>query len=198
MPPKAGFRDFLAHAHLIVGREAPADHAARRSGHLNPIVHIVLFEDARGTEEVLRDEAHHVLDFRGRRFIDDGPAPNLHLIWPPWMPNTNSAGEPVKRKVGKNRSCGGRYLARASNPQAAFNFRGVFFHIVDQLDDGLRKPWTCIIGRTYPGHQNVTVATRNLAALVPFSCLARRRIDTQFASGTVSTGDVIAVAAKVF
>src|SRR5262249_7885444 len=151
-----------AHAHLIVGREASADHTARRSGHLNPIVHIVLFKDSRGTEAVLRDEAHHVLDFRRRRFIDDGPAPNLHLIRPPWMPNANGAGEPVKRKIGKNRPRGRRYLARASNPQAAFNFRGVLFHIVDQLDNGLRKPWTRIVGRTDPGHQNVTVAARNL------------------------------------
>src|SRR5262245_63299482 len=109
------------------------------------------------------------------------------------MPNANGAGEPVKRKIGKNRPRGGRYLERASNPQTAFNFGGVLFHIVDQLDDGLRKPWTRIVGRTDPGHQNVTVAARNLAALVPFSCLTGRRIDAQFAGGTMGTGDVSAL-----
>src|SRR5262245_19863524 len=197
-PAQIGISDLLACAHLIIGRETPADHTARRPGHLYPIIHIVLLEHPRGAEAVLRNETHFIFDLRRRRLVNDSPAPDLHLVRPPRLPHANRAGKPVKREIGKNGSSRGRDLPGTHAAQTVLNFRRVFLHIFHQLNDGLGVPGTGIFRRAEPGYQNVPVATVNLAAFVPSSRLARRRIDAQLAGGAVSAGNVITIATKIF
>src|SRR6516225_282841 len=116
-PAQIGFRDLFAHAHLVVGREAPADHAARGAGHLDPIVHIVLFKNACRTEAVLRDEAHHVFDVRRRRLIDNGPTPDLHLVRSPWMPNAQGTVSQWTERLGKTVPAEGATLRARTGPK---------------------------------------------------------------------------------
>src|SRR5919106_4771681 len=101
-PAEIRVRRFFGQAHLVVGWKAAADQASGGARDLDPIVHIVRFEDAGGTETILRDETHKVLDFRRRRFVDDRPAPDFHFVRSSRMPNAKRTREPVKRKIGKN------------------------------------------------------------------------------------------------
>src|SRR5687768_2451917 len=132
-------RWFVA-AHLIIGRMAPANKALCRAGHLNPIIHVVLFEDACRTEAILRDEAHDIFDLGRGGFVDDRPAPNLHLVGPAGLPNPDCAREPMNGKIGEDRSCRRRDLPRAHRAEPPFNLFAMLLHIIDELIIGLRKP----------------------------------------------------------
>src|SRR5262245_33959586 len=169
----------------------------RRAGHLNPVVHIVLFEDARGAKAVLGDKAHHVLDLRRRRLVDNRPTPDFHLIGPARVPDAESARQPVQRKVGENRARGGCDLARARRAEAAVNLRGMFSRIIGELGYGLRKPGAWVIRRDLPRNQGMAVAARDLAALAAAPRLACRSIDAEVARGAVSTGALVAVAVDI-
>ena len=96
--------ELLAQIHLVVGGNSLRDHAARRAGHLHPVVHVVLLEHAGGAEAIDGREPDLLAHLRRRGPVHHRPAPDFHPVRPARLPETDRIGEPVDGEVGEQRA----------------------------------------------------------------------------------------------
>src|SRR5713101_4416029 len=82
----------MAQPHLCVQRVPAGDHPTTGARALLPVVHVVLFESPRGAKAPHPSQPYGFLDLWRRSSVRVDPRPDLGLIRPPWVPDTEGAG----------------------------------------------------------------------------------------------------------